>query len=281
MQSNFLNKRDHMFFENIQDMVKFLKEAPLQGDPSRDHYSSIEGDSSFYGKYTYDESLDRLQHGDEELANSIEEIKDQTIMTEKILQSFKIDVHGFMPSVPHAVMGLPQSMINIQQHRIKGNNKIIDLVLDGDVSCTVSSESYTKVVKTFLNVVDALERQGYRLNLYWALNTDMECTNTKVCWILKLKDSTEPFNRYKCAFPLGSVSMFRRIGFRLIETLPSGNAIKDQRCGYGRPGRHSHSMISEGLSLVNINPKNLYIFKVDEYLGSSAEDIMKKIKGDK
>ena len=97
---------------------------------------------------------------------------------------------------------------------------------------------------------------------------------------MKLKDSTEPFNKYKCAFPLGSVSMFRRIGFRLIETLPSGNAIKDQQCGYGRPGREPEQMIREGLKLVNIEPKNLCVFSVKDYVGVSSETILNMIKGE-
>ena len=281
MKSNFKNKKDYMFYENIQDLVQWLKSAPLMGGHAPEEYSTMrESHDSFYGKYTYTEALEKLEHGDYELADKIEKLPEQTMLTQKVMQSFKNDVYGFMPNVPHAIMGLPNSMINIRQHRVKGNNKIIDLVLEADASCGVSAEDYAKVAKTFLDVVDALERQGYRLNLYWALNTDFDCNRSKCCWIMKLKDSTEPFNKYKCAFPLGSVSMFRRIGFRLIETLPSGNAIKDQQCGYGRPGRTPEQMIREGLKLVNIEPKNLCIFSVKDYIDVDSETILNMIKGE-
>jgi hypothetical protein len=281
MKSNFKNKKDYMFYENIQDLVQWIKSAPLMGGHAPEDYSTMrETHDSFYGKYTYTEALEKLEHGDYELADKIEKIPEQTMLTQKVMQSFKNDVYGFMPNVPHAIMGLPNSMINIRQHRIKGNNKIIDLVLDADASCGVSSESYAKVAKIFLDVVDALEKQGYRLNLYWALNTDFDRSSSKCCWIMKLKDSTEPFNKYKCAFPLGSVSMFRRIGFRLIETLPSGNGIKDQQSGYGRPGRTPEQMIREGLKLVNIEPKNLCVFSVSDYVGVDSETILKEIKGE-
>lgn len=279
MKSSYNGKYDYLFYENMQDLVGFLKEAPLMGNS--DHYSTErDNDKGFHGKYTYREALEKLENGDEELADKIEHIEDQTMITEKIRQSFKNDVYGFMPNVPNALMGLPNSMININQHRIKGNNKIIDLVLEADASCGVSAEEYAKVAKMFLNVVDSLEKQGYRLNLYWSLCTDFDCSSTHCCWIMKLKNSTEPFNRYKCAFPLGSVSMFRRLGFRLIETLPSGNAIRDQRCGYGRPACNAEPLIRNALKVANIEPKNLYIFKVANYVHSTSEEILEKIKGE-
>lgn len=278
MKSNYLGKKDYLFFENIQDMVKFLEQAPRMGGPGTE-YATDKTDSSFYGKYTYAEALEKLKNGDSELANSIENIKDQTMTTNKILQSFKNDVHGFMPNVPHAIMGLPKSMINVRHHRISGNNKIIDLVLDSDASCSVTSEDYAKVAKTFLNVVDALEKQGYRLNLYYALNTTFN-NGSKCCWLMKLKTSGEPFNKYKCAFPLGSVSMFRRLGFRLIETLPSGNSKRDIQSGYGRPNQHPEDMVREAFNLNNISIKNLYIFNISKYIGVEDEQILKTIKGE-
>ena len=274
-------KDDYLFYENIQDMVEFLKHAPRIGNDDTEYATDREDDDGFYGNMSYQEALEKLEFGDKETAENIENIENQTMMTQKIMQTYKNDVYGFMPNVPNAIMGLPQSMINIRHHRIKGNNKIIDLVLNADVSAAVSGEKYQKVTKTFLNIVDSLEKQGYRLNIYYAITTIF--SNSDCCWLMKLKDSTEPFNKYKCAFPLGTAAMFRRIGFRLIETLPSKKSKREVvNGGYGRPAHDEkmQKLIKNNFQFNNIATKNLVIFDIGDYIGVSADEIINKIKGE-
>lgn len=284
MKSHFINKKNYMYFDGIQDMVDYLKNAPLVGDYPREDYSTenpSQATDSFYGGISYQDALYKLQNGDEKIAKEIKEIKDAKLETQRVLQRFTNDIHGFIPNVPNAIKGLPKSMINIHRNRISGNNKMIDLVLDADASAAVRASDYTKVAHTFLNLVDSLEKQGYRLNLYYAINTYFSSTKTKVCWLMKLKDACEPFNKYKCAFPLGTVAMFRRIGFRLIETLPSGAARQDApHGGYGRPGdsRDNINMIQENLYILNgVQPKNLKIFDVTAYVDKSEDKIIDEV----
>lgn len=281
MKKLYLNKENYLYFDGIQDMVEHLKDAPLaygKRDYSTERKS--EGRDSFYGGVSYPEALDLLEHGDEKTAKQIREIKDSRMETTRMLQRFVNNVHGFIPHVPNAIMGIPKSMIDIKRNRVNGNNKIIDLVLDADAACNVSASDYRKAARTFLDIVDSLEKQGYRLTLYYAINTIFD-TDVKVCWLMKLKDATEPFNKHKCAFPLGHVSMFRRIGFRLIETLDSGAATKDVPDGYGRPNRNRLScqkMIQSTLySLNGTQPKNLKIFDIKDYVNKTTDEILDEV----
>lgn len=281
MKKLYLPKENYLYFNNIQDMVEHLKSAPLAyGDKKYSTERKDEEHGSFFGGIPYREALELLEHGDEKTAKEIKEVKGVKMETTRKLQKLITDVHGFLPHVPNAVMGLPNSMVNIQSNKVNGNNKIIDLVLDADAAANVSSQEYRKVSKIFLDLVDSLEKQGYRLTLYYAINTIFD-TNTKVCWLMKLKDSSEPFNKYKCAFPLGHVAMFRRIGFRLIETLDSGAAKYDVPSGYGRPNRDKVScermILSNLYSLNGTQPKNLKVFDVKEYVDKTQDDIMNEV----
>jgi hypothetical protein len=271
------NKECYEYFSGVADLVEFVKNSPRYYD-SYGRYSTDENDEDeleWHGGMTYEDALDKLENGDKELADEIDKVKVDSIITDKLTQKYLADIQGFIPHVPNAVLGLPQSMINIHYNRVNSNNKIINLVLDADCSCGVEADDYMKVSKLFFSVVDSIEQLGYRCSIYYSLASKFD--KGKANWILKVKDSSEPFNRYKCAFILGSVAMFRRIGFRLTECLESGIA---DMCGYGHVLDSSETleMINNNMKLLNgVQLKSIKVFRIYDYIGDSDSTIVNGI----
>ena len=97
------------------------------------------------------------------------------------------------------------------------------------MSCGVSAETLEKAGKAVLNVVYALEKQGYRVQLKLFPKFAERDGFFSACSVV-LKQYGQPLNIQKLSFPLTSVSMFRRLGFRWLETVPD---LKGSWYGYG------------------------------------------------
>lgn len=217
------------YFDSITDLYRYIvnnkKEIPAGA-------STLKRDK-FYGGISFKEALKRLLNGDEELAKDINNIKIDGVVAEKLTFKYINDIQGVVPNVPNFLMGLPQSMIRIQRTKIKSSQKILNIVFDISVSCMITKEEYMQVSKLFLDVIDKVEKMGYRCNLYVAGVSVSESEKFMNTFLIKLKNSNELFNRYKCSFVLGHMSMFRRIMFRLIELADENDINVKFYSGYG------------------------------------------------
>lgn len=269
------------YFDNISDLYKYIS----SNKPDNSSYmSSTECGNrmSWYGNITYDEAITKLNEGDIELANKIEDVDiGEEVKVEKITQEYINDICGIIPHVPNAIIGVPLSMINIKRTRVKTNNKIINLVLDSTVAFNVKEDSYCRVSKLILNIIDKLERLGYRCNLYYMIansyDIEYQYSNQYInSWIIKLKNAGEPFNKYKCAFVLAHLAMFRRIGFRLIEL--TDNNRTDER-DYGRVlyKHEANEVIKELLSCNGVNSDSIKIIRIFDILEDTEQDIISSI----
>ena len=268
------------YFDSINDLSKYIQENTCL----LERYSYLddvetrnksERHIKWAGGLTFEESMDRLINGDEQLANEIEDVKIDEVEVDKISLKYVNDVQGVIPHVPNYVLGLPQSMINVTRNRVKTNNKIINIILDVSVSCIVSKQQYIRVSKLFLNVIDKIESMGYRCNIYYqAISANYSYYNL---YLLKLKSSNEPFNKYKCSFVLGSLSMFRQIIFRLIE-MSERNEIKNG-ASYGTvPERcYLDTLTEKSLNANNIGISNYKIFSIYNYIDSDEKEMINHI----
>ena len=145
----------------------------------------------------------------------------------------KNDFVGFVPHVPHTLMNLPITMINREKKNIK--NKMIHLVYSYGASSKVTPNDMIKGGINFISLVNSLEKQGYRVKI------DIISTHTSgktlACMMLNLKEYGQSLNLLKLTFPLVHPAMFRRIGFKWLETTPE---LKDSELShyYGTPLSH-------------------------------------------
>ena len=219
MQRGKNRKNNYCYFNTISDFTDYLNSN--SNKPWLSTADNTERRTEWCGGLSYQESYRRLILGDSEIANNINKVKIDEVNSERITLEYMNDIQGVIPNVPNFLMGLPQSMIDVRLNRIKTNNKIINLVFDTSISCHINAEDYFKVAKLFFDVVDKLELTGYRCNIYLISifnSSPGEYKTIPTCnFIIKLKSSNEPFNRYKNSFILAHPCMERRIFFRALE----------------------------------------------------------------
>ncbi|MBQ2639260.1 MAG: hypothetical protein IJF92_00640 [Bacilli bacterium] len=278
--------KNYYYFNSISDLSQYIEDNKNKIEKSGISYSTTShgndpenrGQYSWHGSMTFKEAFDKLVNGDIDLANKIEDIDiGNKVDVEKIAQKYVNDIVGVIPHVPNSIIGVPQSMIDIRRTRVRTNNKIIDLIIDSSVHCGITAEDYIRVSKLFLNIVDKIEKIGYRCNIYYSItNYDDYYRTYYNNWLLKLKGSEEPFNKYKCAFVIGSLAMFRRIGFRLIELGDSSRADKGE---YGclAANKTTINLINDNLKISMILSKNPKIIRLYDMLNETEESVIKNI----
>lgn len=208
-------------FQNITELVHFIETEEVYpnfknkvGGPD-----SISGDRAFTETESFEEAKDLLlhgwEHGTREIKGRVEAKNTGTSMKQKTVY----DVAGFQCSVPRYLQGIPTNMIN--KKAVSQKNKVITInKMCSYSTCVSSSTIKTESVKV-LQLVNRMEKQGYRVNLN-AIFGSMK-RNTVVTKV-RIKTSSQKLNIKQTAFPLVHPSMLRRIIFAVLE--------RSEECSY-------------------------------------------------
>lgn len=143
-------------------------------------------------------------------------------------------VIGFIPNVPNAIRNLPQSMISVDRKPQKRKTLSIKYIETGN-ACE-DTKFFIDCGAALLSAVSLVEKSGIQTKIdlgFYAGREDGELAVGTVC----IKNYGERYSFQKVSFPLAHPSMFRRIGFKWLETTPV--ITKDGfSCGYGSSPKH-------------------------------------------
>lgn len=217
-------------FESIDHLLKSNEvRSPNVVFAGRDH-SSETGTEDFTGTESYKEAVGLFRFG---YSKPLEKIKRGVEVNAMGLKKHnttpRLGIVGFTPCVPNAILGLPNSMVNIEMEPKK--SKIVSIVYDSCANCMTSEGTFIAAGIAVLTIVNSLEIQGYRVSLrvgFYNSKADKQAVYSTV----KLKDWRQPLDIKKMAFPFCHPSMLRRIGFKWLETQPELTDT-DFRGGYG------------------------------------------------
>lgn len=221
-------------FDNLTAFANSLKRE-TNGVFSGESLSSETGDKSFTGTKNWDEAMDLFENG---WTDKVEEIRKDIVAFEKAKQndvSYQkkrpaTSVVGFAPHVPNAILGLPNSMIQTERTPMKA--KVVRIVYNMCVNCGWDEKDIMKAGLTVLKIAYSMEMKGYRVRVD-ANPFLANCRNEDTCALVCIKDWRQPIDLKKVAFPLAHPSMFRRLGFRWLETVPELSE-RSYTSGYGR-----------------------------------------------
>lgn len=216
-------------FENITDLSIYLDKPRKQGrDDASEH-----GSESFTGTKNYKEAYDFLKYGDENLYSKIKKEKEK-LNIDKFLGNvsnrlrYEKRIYGAIPNVPAYLINNPINMISPEKNQL--SHRILNIFLDIGVCCGVDTDEIIRNGMLYLNVIDLLEKKGYRCNLYAGAST--RCDDKNFYMLVRVKTDREPLNMKKICFPLASPSMLRRIFFRWEEVFDYDFDITNRN--YGR-----------------------------------------------
>lgn len=262
-------------FSDISEFYKFINTTPRRNSARKE---SEENDYDFSGTNNLEEAYNLLLGGDEKLFNKFKSLN--KISVDKLLGNVinrpkqRNDVVGFQANVPQYLLGLPTNMINQEPKKI--SQKVLNIIINLTVSCGVSRDKINKVGNLYVQVLDLLEKAGYRVNLYI-----LQCSESNDNYyysLVRIKTDREPFNIKKCIFPIMHPSMHRRIFFKWEEVCNTENEIT--RDGYGRPYTNTKK-IEEVLNKELKNKFIVWNFQRYESGGNinvEAERILKELK---
>ncbi len=184
--------------------------------------SSEDGSRNFTGTNNMDEAKTLLVHGYDAPLKNIEKGLKANSVNKKFKDIPKVrprnNVVGVVPHVPNSLLGLPESMINLEKTTNKV--KVVSIDYDMSISCSYATEEIEKSGTALLSIINLLELRGYRVELN-VIAFSGEKSNELAIVKVKVKDYRQPLDLLKCCFPLVHPSFFRRLGFRWLETVPN------------------------------------------------------------
>lgn len=220
-------------FASIEELLTTLKSRDNNEAMSGLHHSDKERDTEWAGTESYHEAEKLLRFGDFGLLNTLHEnlkIKLHKVSEATVKKSQMIDeVFGSTPNVPNYLLGLPKDMY--YRGLVSRKTRAVHILYSPTTSWHIEPIAFALAGAALLSVIDYLERNSISVRLT-CLFANMLTDSTAVYSSVEIKDYQNRFNLAKLSFPLMNAAMFRRIGFKLLETIP-GLSDDEFRGGYG------------------------------------------------
>lgn len=197
--------------------------------------SQKHGDEEWMGTSSYEEAQSLLIHGYEDPIKSIKSnLAKNKKLTSKIYNSIPKPIVqnravGFVPNVPNALKGLPESMITLEKLHKKKKTISIIYAIGGNVN--VESDVLVSAGTALVSAINLIELSGVQTELSIGFMPTKE-TKQIIFPTVKIKGYGERFSLQKICFPMIHPAMFRRIGLKYLETCPGMG--EDFSHGYGR-----------------------------------------------
>ena len=246
-------------FDSIGQMIKTIESRP-NNNVMRGCNSSKDPDYGFTKTHSYDEALDLFRYGYTEPLKKIKNILDKKIANAQIRDRRIVStgVVGYAPHVPNAILGLPNSMINTTV--IPHKTKAISIIYAPTANGGVNASDLEKAGIALLSVINTMELNGIRVNLSICPKCSKEGNDEYAITMVKVKGYREHMDLQKLTFPVVHPSMFRRFGFKWLETCEE-LTTNGWQWGYGSTIR-SCKEVSEILKLNN-KTKFINFYKID------------------
>lgn len=247
-------------FNSINEMISVIESRPNNSVMNGNHSSETNG-KDFTGSNSMTEAKELFRNGYTEILPKIKTGVSANLKRTEIRNRRRVEtgVIGYAPHVPNAILGLPNSMILTKQAPQK--TKVVSIVVGITENCGTDASEFIKSGIAALGVVNSLELRGYRVNLKVAFYV-AKCDNDRAFGTVNVKDYREHLDLQKLCFPLAHPSMFRRLGFKWLETVPGLKA--SWAWGYGQQ-MHDLKFIKENFLDEKEYFINLRITKENKY----------------
>lgn len=259
-------------FNSINDMLQIIESRP-NNSVMRNEHSSCKNGYDFTKTHTYEEAKELYQFGYEEILPKIKAGINQNIKQNATINRRQVttNVIGYAPHVPNAILGLPNSMILTKTTPTK--TKALSICYCITENCGTKSDEFVRSGIAALSVINSLELQGVRVKLrilFFCAKSNWDNDELTFATV-DLKDYREHLDLQKLCFPVAHPSMFRRFGFKWLETCKE---IQDNswRVGYGSQlkdeGLIKKHLIEENEILLNLEKTRRFDYDVDKIIES-------------
>ena len=253
----------NLVYDNFSDVFAFRQAIQTRPSNGKASDKAKTNDNEFSGM-PLDDAYNALTDGLPEVADKLkrELTKFKAVVSGQLTQRRPINYYnGHSPNVPAAIIGLPKSMRKVTKTPSKV--KTVTIYYNSSANCSHKAETLEQAGATVLQLTYWLEMNGYRVKFVLLPFLAEESGEIACCKVL-LKEYKQPLDILKLSFSITSVSMFRRLGFKWIETVPG---LKESWAfGYGYPLANSGDTkrILGILKQTGENTENTYYLSVNE-----------------
>jgi len=229
----------------------------------------------FNGVSSYKEAEDLAVNGySAPVEKMVEKLKEVKTMTRK-RAVVKNNVVGYAPNVPNALLGLPDSMVDMQIRRIP--MKVVRIKYLSSYNCGISSEQAEKAGIKIVEAILNLEAEGYRVSVDTVSLVQSNDDPNKVAYMsVRIKNAEQPLDLRKMAYPLVHVSFHRALGFQWFKTSPKCPNL-GEGLGTSYSSRNGHESAVELLKAVE-HDEHAVILDIEKVLNKRNDEILKNIK---
>lgn len=237
-------------FNSFTELESFISSSPrLKENQKKDSTKISERTDNDYFEFSgtsdYSQAAEFLRSGYTYGCESLQKEMTGLAKNYKNVVTVKNDVFGVVPNIGAYMTGHPKNMINIKTEKKAVKTKVINMIVNTNVSHRYSTDDVLKVGAATLLQLIRLERNGYKVNLYVSNKTLNDDNDTILYVILKIKNSNEKLNLLKVAYPIVHPSYQRRHMFAVRER------IIDVRKGYGYSRGFEESDLPVGMHKEN------------------------------
>lgn len=248
-------------YESISEFVNTVNARPVDPFYTGREMSHYELRQSWYYTNSYEEADDLLMNGDLETAKKMNAKACNIKQAKGVKNIITRGPVGFVPNVPAYLSGDPNNMFSVRSQSYK-STKVINLIINNTVSSEVDADDLAEYGVKILNIAQALESKGYRMNIYASTLASFKDSKNQGILLVKIKDSGKPLNLTKVAYPLANPSFLRRHILRWIET--TGNT-KHKNYGSVCSASESKEFLAKQFN------RFVYLHSLDCYKDSEAD----------
>lgn len=248
----------------------------------KDCDSSHSGSEDFTHTKDYEEATQLLHFGFSDVVPKIKEQLqtckyDHKEMTKKPRQ--QNGMVGYAPNVPNAIQGKIDNMICTEKTPTK--KKTLSIVYLIGANCDKDTSYFIKAGTALIAAVQSIEKLGVQVKLQECFFSAKHGSN-RVYSLLNIKNYGHRFDLKKITFPIAHPSMFRRFGFKWLETVP-GLTDHGFAWGYGQAINDHHTEVVDlqnnlskdtvAINVYQIEKMHFSVDKIIEYLNSENKKI--------
>lgn len=213
------NKRDYILerFESIDEFIKTIEARPISpqyanNSTAKDVRSNDISDPRWTGAKSYEDAKKQFIEG--------------TKAKSEMLKAYQTDVDphqrqavnapcGCVPIVAHALMGIPDAMVDIRRKRIP---KATRVVVNMSIRSGTSASEITEAGKKIIAAIGKLESQGISTEILCSKDAEVR-TALSSCSIA-IKNAGQAFNAARVSFSMSSPAFLRVFQFAHMSSQP-------------------------------------------------------------
>lgn len=227
---------NHLEFNSLHEFASFLKATPRAKGAGNASTSTSKSQSWDLG-IGLDGALDMALEGrswEEGVTQMVKGIAHaEALRKPNAIPALSHGVTGFRPDVPEYLAGNPECMIGYADEQMPAAKPVVS-ICNTIYSAACTAEGMVNRGVALMSLVDALEADGQRCEVYWEYQIAGAPGDTsfKVC----IKQASEAWTPASAAFAIAHPAMGRRLGFAFFEKFKSANNATNG--GYGGLGKY-------------------------------------------